>query len=225
MGSDPTSTRLYLVRHGRVDPTWRDRIYGDLDAPLSPEGEDQAREVARRLADRPLVAVVSSGLSRAEFGAAAIRTGRNLARRDDARLKELSRGTWGGLTLAEIEQRWPGAWDRWWRAPDRERPPEGESVSDLAARVLPALDELASAHAGDEAAVVAHSWVIRVAVVHALGVGPGAVTRFDLPPAGLVVVDWPTGANGDLARPVLGAFHTSALPDLSRRWFRGPRRT
>lgn len=220
----PLPTRLYLVRHGRVEDRWRSAIYGDMDVPLSVEGEEQARSVAECLRDVRLDRVVSSGLERAEFGARVLREGRGLERMDEPRLAEMNRGAWRGLTLEEIEQRWPGAWESWWRAPHAERPPGGESVGDLAGRVLPALDELAARHPAGDVAVVAHSWVIRLAATHALGLGPEAVTRFDLPTAGVVVADWPSGLPGSLRRPVLTGFHAPPPPPESRAWFRGPKR-
>lgn len=217
-------TRLHLVRHGRVRPEWESRVYGDLDVPLAAEGEDQARRVARVLGPVPLAGVVSSGLERAEFGAALLRAGRGLARRDEPELREIRRGEWAGLGLDEIERRWPGGWARWWRDPASVRPPGGESLADLSARVVPALERLVAAHGAAELAVVGHSWVIRVAVCHALGLAPGAATRLDLPPGSMVALDWPEDAAGELERPVLAGFAHDVPPDRGSGWFRGPRR-
>ncbi len=219
---DPT--RLFLARHGSVDVSWHGRVYGDLDAPLSRRGEAEAQELAERLSDRPLAAVLSSGLARAEYGAAALRAGRLLERRDDRALLEIDRGEWRGLPLAEIEERWPGAWARWWADPDHDRPPGGETLADLMRRVVPCVEKLAREFPGAEVAVVAHSWVIRVAVCRALGLPSRAATRLDLPPSGLCILDWPCGEPGELCAPVLAGFAADSAPDRADGWFRGPRR-
>ena len=187
----PRPTRIHLVRHGRVEPPWPERVYGRLDVPLSADGLEDARRAAERLAERPLEAVWSSGLVRAEAGAELLRQGRELARHIDARLEEIDRGRWAGRSFAAIESDEPGALARWSADPGRLRSPEGESLADVAARALPALGELARLHPGGEVAVVAHSWVIRVAVCHTLELPLRAAPRLDLPPGSLTTIDWP----------------------------------
>lgn len=186
-------TRMYLVRHGTVAENWHGRIYGDLDVPLSEVGETEARAVAALLRDRPLATVVSSGLARAHFGAQAIGSDRT-ARVEvqvDRRWREISRGSWAGLTFAELEAREPGAWDRWAADPAGVRPPGGESLEDLFVRVLPAALELVRAWPGREVAVVAHGWVLRTLMAAALGLDLAACSTLVLPPASLCALDWP----------------------------------
>lgn len=189
-------TRIHLVRHGRVEAPWPERVYGRLDVPLSEAGRQDARGAAERLAPRPLDAVWSSGLERAEIGAELLRQGRGLERRIDARLEEIDRGRWAGRSFAAIEREEPGALARWSADPGGVRSPDGESLTDVAARVLPALGELALLHPGGEVAVVAHSWVIRVAVCHTLSAPLALAPRLDLPPGSLTSLDWPVHADG-----------------------------
>lgn len=186
-------TRMYLVRHGTVAEHWHGRIYGDLDVPLSEAGEAEALAVAALLREQPLAKVVSSGLARAHFGAQAIGRDRHtpLEVHVDPRWAEISRGSWAGLTFAELEAREPGAWDRWAADPAGVRPPGGENLEDLLARVLPAAWELARAGAGQEVAVVAHGWVLRTLMAAALGLDLAACSTLVLPPASLCALDWP----------------------------------
>lgn len=198
----PASTRLYLVRHGEVDAAWQGRIYGALDVPLSERGRQDAQRAVRTLARVELTAVVSSGLARTEHLAASLRAARGLARLDDRELRELERGQWAGLRMDELELRWPGAFAAWFRAPGSERPPGGESLGDLFARVHPRVEHWARAHPGRELALVTHGWVIRVLVCHALAAPFELAPRLDVRTGDVVVVDWPlTGA-----APVLAAF-------------------
>jgi len=213
--TDPA--RLFLVRHGQVTSEWRGRLYGGHDVPLSAMGEAQARAAAHLLAAESLAAVVSSGLSRAELGARLIREGRGLERRDEAALRELDRGDWLGLSYGEVPD---GLWDAWLAAPGSRRPPGGESLSDLSARVLPCLDALAAEHSGAGVAIVAHSWVIRVAICEALALSLDAAPRLAMPFGGLTILDWTPSPR----RVVLAGLGTDRAPVRGAGWYRGPRR-
>jgi len=217
-------TRVHLVRHGRVSAEWRGRVYGQLDVALSDSGKAEAQRAADALEGHEFACVVSSGLERAEFGAACIRSARGLERRDESALAEIDRGEWAGLLPNEIEERWPGGWRSWWLDPALHRPPGGESLEDLEARVLPCVQGLADEFSNRELAIVAHSWVIRVCVTHALGLPADAATRLELPPASVVVLDWPQAQAGALKRPTLAGFCADRAPERRDAWFRGPRR-
>ena len=173
-------TRVYLLRHGEVDPAWNGRIYGALDVPLSAAGEREARRAAERLAGIELASVVSSGLARTEFGAALLRAPRGLSRCDDRELRELARGAWAGLSLAELEAREPGAFARWCAAPARQRSPGGESLVDLWARVEPRFEHWVARHAGTALALVVHGWVVRVILCRVLGLELDHAARLDV---------------------------------------------
>ncbi|MCZ6597789.1 MAG: histidine phosphatase family protein [Planctomycetota bacterium] len=219
-------TRFFLVRHGRVAVEYRDRIYGSLDVPLAPEGEEDSRRVARQLAGEELAAVISSGLARTEHAAACIRSGRGLARRDEPDLVELFRGAWQDVTFEELERREPGAWEAWHADPGGSSPPGGESLDALAARVLPRLDALAGEFRGRSIAITSHSWVIRIAVCAAFDLEARAALRFAVPLGGLVVLDWsvpePDQGMGPGRRPTLVGFHLDRRVDPGRGWRRGP---
>jgi broad specificity phosphatase PhoE len=190
----PGSRYLFLMRHGQVAEEWRGRIYGSLDVPLSETGRREARRLAELLACVRLSLVVSSGLERTEFGAALLRSGRGLARQDDAALREIDRGSWAGLLLSELERAQPGAWERWHRAPRTSAPPGGESLLDLERRVLPSLDRWVHRAPGPALAVVAHGWVLRVAVCTALGLPLERAPALDLRTGELVVIECRRGA-------------------------------
>ena len=152
----PEPTRFLLVRHGQS--TWNaiGRWQGRADAPLSPAGEDQARQAAVELAPLgPFAIVVTSTLARAR------RTGELLAEHagidvggaDDG-LIERSAGQWEGLLRSEIEARYPN-----WLA-QRRRPPGYEPDEEVAARALGSLRALAERHPGVPVVVVSHGGLI-----------------------------------------------------------------
>ena len=221
--TDSSTTRLILVRHGAVDAAWRDRVYGCLDVPLSEEGRGEARTAAARLAEAELAAVVSSGLARAEFGAALLRADRALERQDDFDLREIDRGAWAGRPLADLERDEPGAWRAWHERPATNRAPDGESLADLAVRVRPRFDAWAARHPGASVAIVSHSWVVRVAVCTVLDVSLDQAPRFDVTTGGVVVIEWPVDRASGL-RPTLSGFVTDRPPPAGAAWFRGSHR-
>jgi len=202
--------RLFLLRHGEVDAAWHGRIYGALDVPLSAGGKEEARRAARRLAGLELGAVVSSGLARTEFGAELLREPRGLPALVDPELRELERGAWAGLTLAELEAQAPGAFAAWARQPAATRSPGGESLTDLAQRVLPRVRHWCRAHAGRDVALVVHGWVVRVVLCEALGLALDLSTRLDVRTGDLFVLrrQGPTGLE-------LESFACDVLPGLA----------
>jgi broad specificity phosphatase PhoE len=188
---------LYLVRHGEVVSQWRGRLYGCLDVKLSDNGREEAQRAAQFLKDIPLVAVVSSGLSRTRYGAAWVARGRAFEESHDAELREIDRGDWCGLTFAELDDQMPGAYEAWRNDPWNLHPPEGESMTDVAERVCKVLDALAEQYPGHRpVAVVAHSHVIRAALSRALS--KTEVMNLDLPTGSIVSVDWGAGSPAQL---------------------------
>lgn len=104
---------LYLVRHGQTEFNVQRRLQGSRDSPLTAHGVDQAIRVGRMLrlmiGDMAGWTIVSSPQSRARATAEILRAETGIgAVATDARLAEISVGSWEGLTVDEIDQRWPG---------------------------------------------------------------------------------------------------------------------
>ena len=213
MAADPVpgsdSTRVLLARHGEVDARHRGTVYGRLDVELSEAGLRQSQALADSLAGLRLDAVVSSGLRRAEAAAALVRAPRGLPRVDDPRFVEMDRGEWAGVALAELRRKDPETYRSWVERRGALAGPGGESPDDVAARVVPAIDELAAIHRGGQILIVAHMWVVRSAVCHALGIPMGRSPVIGLQPGGLTALEWPTGAGS--GRPRLLELGASAV--------------
>ncbi len=196
-------TRIFLVRHGRVADGWSQRIYGDLDVPLSSAGEADSQDLAEALQAVAFDAVVSSGLARAEYLAAQVRSKRPgtsvLARIDEPELREIGRGAWAGMGEPEVEARAPGSWSAFRRSGGVYVPPQGERFEELERRVGLALDRLARRFAGGRVLVIAHRWVLTVAGARTLGMALELGARLEVQPCGSMVLDWPCEAGPDLA--------------------------
>ena len=194
-------TRVLLARHGEVDARHRGTIYGRLDVELSGSGVRQSRAMAESLSGVHLDAVVSSGLRRAEAAAALVRITRGLPRVDDPRLVEMDRGAWAGVGLAELRRTDPESHRLWVQRRGAVAGPGGESPDEVASRVIPAITELATRHPGGCILIVAHMWVVRSAVCHALEIPMDRSPVIALQPGGLVALDWPAASSP--ARPRL----------------------
>jgi broad specificity phosphatase PhoE len=160
---------LLLVRHGQSVWNAEDRWQGQADPPLSELGEAQAREAARRMAERGFSLVVASDLQRARRTAEILAAAVGMGVRLEAGLREIDVGEWEGLTRAEIKARWPRELTDWSQG-RRESPLGGETRSHLAERARSTLTRLAAeAGAGERILVVTHGALIR-GLDRALGV-------------------------------------------------------
>lgn len=158
-----TATRLCLVRHGETAWNAERRIQGQLDVPLSPVGQAQARAAAAALQGQAIAAIYSSDLVRARHTAeaAAARLGLPVHHRPD--LRERHYGVLQRLTYAEFAERHADAYARFRaREEDFVLPGGGESLRAFAARVQACLDDIVAAHPGQRVLVVTHGGVLDI---------------------------------------------------------------
>jgi broad specificity phosphatase PhoE len=160
---------IHLARHGETDWNRELRWQGHSDPPLNELGRRQARALADALDGASLAAVYSSDLSRASETAEIVASRLNLPVTAYPALREIDVGSWEGLTLAEIEARYPEAVARWeekgahgWQG--------GESHDQMAARVRDAVHSIAARHEDEEILVVTHGGPIRALKALAAGV-------------------------------------------------------
>lgn len=154
---------ILLVRHGETEWNVQRRYQGCSNSPLTATGVAQAHAIGRLLAALPDAAaarIVASPLARARRTAEIIR--KHLAPaaplRIDQRLRELSLGSWDGLTYAEIAARNPGVFDGRGRYEWYFRSPDGERYEAFAAR----LGEWLREQHATSAIVVTHGIVTRL---------------------------------------------------------------
>lgn len=188
-----------MVRHGETPTTGRVLPGRTPGLHLSDGGRAQAERVAERLADLPVDAVYSSPLERACETAepTAARTGRDV-KHDDG-LLECDFGDWTGAALADVAAL--PEWQTVQHNPSTFRFPNGESFTEMQARIVETLEALCRAHGGGVVVCFSHADPIKAAVAHALGqpldlfqrivISPGSVSALsfvqDQAPAVLMV--------------------------------------
>jgi probable phosphoglycerate mutase len=152
------ATTILLARHGETDWNRQGRIQGHLDPPLNERGRKQARELAERLAAEPIDVLYASDLRRALETAEIVSARTGLPVAVDRALREADMGSWSGLTVAEIERRFPDAWHERISGGQGH---DGETREAFHRRVLEALGRIAGEHPGERVLAIAHGGVIR----------------------------------------------------------------
>jgi broad specificity phosphatase PhoE/ribonuclease HI len=183
------TTVTHLLRHGRTEHTPERRFSGSSDLPLSQLGRADAAAAAQHLAGRGIDVIVSSPLLRTRQTAEAAADVLGVPVEVDADLRELDFGEWEGLTADEARAKSPLAFRRWSAAIDV-RPPGGESVTDVSARVARARGRVLQRHAGTTVLLVSHVTPIKLMLAAGLGVGDEIVHRVFLEAASLSTVTW-----------------------------------
>lgn len=161
-------TTLLLVRHGETDWNRADRFQGHADPPLNELGREQARALAERLAGLDLAAVYSSDLQRAIETAAILAEPHALDVSRRPGLREIDVGEWSGLTVAEVERRYPdgirrhrAGGDGWTR---------GEPHARMQERVVAEARAIAANHPDEHVLTVLHGGTIRALLALAEGI-------------------------------------------------------
>lgn len=220
-------TRVIAIRHGETAWNVDTRIQGQLDIELNPQGHEQARRLGDALADETIDVLYASDLSRARQTAEHLGRAIGQPVRLEAGLRERQFGVYQGLTVAEIQERWPEDATRW-RAREPDFAPDGaESLQQFYQRCVGTALELAAQHPGQTVAMVAHGGVLDCLYRAATGVDLQAprtwrvenasVNRLLFHGEGFTLIGWADvrhleGAGFDEMSDQAGAAHDRAGP-------------
>ncbi len=187
-------TRLWMIRHALVAQNERLRLYGSTDVPLCPDSLVAQVPTYRALAARlPRGAAwVVTPLSRTRLTAQAIQSAGypETPLAVEPALIEQSMGDWHGVAHDDLPPKLQGPAHPFWPLAATERPPGGESITDVIARVGPALERLAAPLDGErDVVVVSHGGAIRAAVAHAMGVDGRACLHLSVQNLSLTVLE------------------------------------
>ncbi len=192
---------IVFVRHGQTASNRGGQLQGRFDAPLTAEGEAQAKCVAAALQREAPARVVSSPLVRARATADAIAASLGLVAEVDDRLVELDYGEWDQLRMLDIPAE---AW-RKWRETVSFSPPGGESLEAVTARVVEFCNDHFSAATDESVVAVSHVSPIKAAVCWALGTDERASWRMRLGLASITRID-----GGEDRAPLLLSFNETS---------------
>ena len=193
-------TELWLIRHGQTDWNLEGRFIGQTDLPMNPTGFAQVEELAAGLDGRCFSAVYSSDLLRARQTAGILSRRLSLPVHYDPRLREISQGDWEGEVFEKITERYPQVITALQTDPLHARPPGGETLAELDARLRAALDDIAASHPNERVLVVSHGLALAVVLAHVRGLPLERARELVPENAAPAVVAWPPSAGSDLER-------------------------
>lgn len=179
------ATHILLIRHGESVWNAEGRVQGQSDPPLSPLGASQAQAIAQRLSGTVLAGLYCSPAVRAYDSALAIGRPHGLAPQREMGLLEVNLGSWQGERVCDLIQDTLTGYRDWERDPVSTRPPDGETLTEVYARVAPVFDLIVAKRPTGTVVVVTHSIVGRVAICRLLDSSLDLVARLRLKKASI----------------------------------------
>lgn len=195
--------RVDFLRHGATQAD--DALLGRTDAPLSAAG---GAAVARQVAGRTWTRIVTSPLGRARETADIVAEHCRVPPEADAAWREIDFGAWDGRPRADLAA--DARLQAFYRDPDANPPPGGESIDAVRARIAPALQRLA-VDASGPVLVVSHGGAIRMALACLLGIPFARLWAVRIACATRIGVDM----GHDAAHGLWGEIIDIAQPDAS----------
>ncbi len=162
--------RIYLFRHGETANAGQVCFNGHHDIDLSPQGLAQFERIAETFRSQSLKAVYSSDLRRTRIGAERIGEPHGLKPIACAEIRELCFGDWEGMSIEEVNQKYPGQLAERLKNIAAFSVKGGETFTDLRDRVIPKYEEIVAQHQEGQIVIVAHGGVNRVILAHILGI-------------------------------------------------------
>jgi alpha-ribazole phosphatase len=188
--NDQPSCRIYLFRHGETANSKAVCFNGHFDVGLSKHGENQFREWAQVLKGEPFKAIYSSDLNRTRISARHLAEPHGLEPVAYSELRELSFGDWEGLSVAEVEERYPNQLEERMKNIEAFQVDGGETFQQLKERVIPKLEEIVARHPNEKIAMVCHGGVNRVILSHLLEVPIKRIFRMKQDYAALNIIQY-----------------------------------
>jgi len=180
------SKHLVLIRHGESQWNLENRFTGWVDVPLSPKGEQEAREAGNKLQafkfDQAFTSVLSRAINTLGIVLEVLNQTAIPVTKHEA-LNERRYGELQGLNKADTVEKFGEQQVKLWRRSYDIRPPGGESLKDTAERVIPYYEqeiwpELVQ---GKHVLVVAHGNSLRALVMHLNKLTTDQVLELNIP--------------------------------------------
>ncbi len=176
MNGEP-SCRVYLIRHGETANAGQICFNGHFDVDLSPGGREQFRLISAALKNHPIHSVYSSDLKRTRFSAEIVAEPHGLKPIPHPELRELCFGEWEGLSVEEVNRKYPNELANRLKNIETFSVKGGESFHQLQDRVIPKFEEIVASHPHDSIVILVHGGVNRVILGHLLGIPMSNIFR------------------------------------------------
>lgn len=177
--------QLIIFRHGQSVWNLENKFTGWVDVELSPKGVEEAKQAGIKLTGFHFDFAYASALKRAqETLTMALQTSQHppVTTVYDAALNERMYGDLQGLDKAETAKKYGDEQVKIWRRSFDIAPPNGESLKDTAARVIPYFEkEIApKLRAGKNVVVAAHGNSLRALIMHLENMTAQQILEFEI---------------------------------------------
>ena len=157
---------VHLIRHGETDWNRERRVQGQSDSRLNEAGEQQARELAQRIAAIEFDAFYCSSSLRTRQTAALLFPEHQARIEYLDSLREIFLGPWEGRLHADLEAADPESFQHFWEEPHLFEVEGAETFYQLQKRGINALLQLREQLHGKRVAVVSHGALIKSVLAH-----------------------------------------------------------
>jgi len=178
--------QLVIVRHGQSQWNLENRFTGEVDVPLTDLGRTEAKRAGEKLKGYEFDQCFTSLLHRAQETLDIIL--QEMGKQDlpiieNKALNERNYGRLQGLNKAETAKKYGDEQVTIWRRSFDIPPPDGESLKDTAARVLPYFQSTIEPllRKGDNILVVAHGNSLRSLMMHLENIGSHEIVEVNIP--------------------------------------------
>jgi len=182
----PARTIFHLVRHAAHDRLGSVLVGRLNGVHLSLAGRSQARDLAQHFAREEIEAVITSPRERAQETAEPIADALGLSLRISNALDEINMGGWQGHSFSELAT--SEDWARWNTARSMARPPRGETIAEVQARMLAEVMHLHATTPGAQYILVSHAEPVRSLLLHVLGLSADLWNRIEIEPASISTI-------------------------------------
>lgn len=177
--------QLVIFRHGQSTWNLENKFTGWVDVDLTPKGIDEAKAAGEKIKSYKFDYAFSSDLQRAQKTmslALDVAKHAPITPIFDKALNERMYGDLQGLDKTETAKKFGEDQVKIWRRSFDIAPPNGESLKDTAARVLPYFEkEIApKLKAGKNVIVVAHGNSLRALIMHLEKMTPEQILEFEI---------------------------------------------
>jgi alpha-ribazole phosphatase len=162
--------RLYLARHGQIYGFEKGIICGFTDNPLTDIGLMQMERLSDRLRLNTITSIYSSDLQRCYRGAQIVARDHNARISKLSELRELNFGTWEGLSLSEVKERFPEEIKKRHSDIINYKIKGGETIHDFSKRIIKCFDSIINNNHGKDILIIAHGGVNRIILCYLLGI-------------------------------------------------------
>ncbi len=178
--------KLVIVRHGQSQWNLENRFTGWIDIDLSQKGVEEAKSAGKKLVGYKFDKAFTSALTRAQRTLDIILEEidqKGIPVEKDKALNERMYGDLQGLNKDETRQKFGAEQVHIWRRSYDVAPPNGESLKDTAARVMPYWNEkiVPELTNGRSILIAAHGNSLRALVMHLENLSKDEILQTEIP--------------------------------------------